>query len=51
MSQKPEESTHDALSLFYGQKLNYQFPIVNLESTKGFLNPQDDKLESTRERN
>ena len=49
MSQKPEETTHDAF--FYGQKLNYQFPVVNLESARGFLNPQDDKLESTRERN
>ena len=46
--QKHEESTHD--TLFDGQKLNYLFLVINLESTRGSLNPQDDKLKSTKER-
>ena len=48
MSQKPEESTHDAL--FDGHKLNYQFLVVNLKFIRASLNPDGDKLETTREK-
>ena len=48
MSQKPGENTHN--TLFDKQKLNYWFLGSNLESMRGFQNPQWDKLESTREK-
>ena len=47
MSWKFEESTHDAL--FDRQKLN-SFWVVYLESIRGFLNPQCDKLEYSKEK-
>ena len=44
---KPKESTHDILLMDH--KLNYQFLVVNLESTKGFpKSTRKIKLESTR---
>ena len=48
MSWKLEESTYNVLLM--EQKLNYQLLIVNLEPTMGSLNPQGDKLESTRKK-